>query len=48
MSVLGVGIDVVPAARVERQERQIIELCQSPDFNLETLKEHWKKVRGVY
>ena len=35
-------------ARVERQERQTIELCQSPDFSLEALKEHWKKIRGVY
>jgi transposase len=36
------------AARLERQERQIIELCQSPDFTLEALKERWKKIRGVY
>jgi 4-hydroxy-4-methyl-2-oxoglutarate aldolase len=44
-----IAAEVVPAAaRVERQERQIIELCQSPDFTLEALKERWKKVRGVY
>jgi regulator of RNase E activity RraA len=52
------GVTVIPpaiaaevaaaAARVERQERQIIELCQSPDFTLEQLKELWKKIRGTY
>lgn len=52
------GVTVVPqaiaaevasaVARVERQKREIIELCQSPDFTLEALKEHWKKHRGVY
>lgn len=39
---------VSAAARVERQERQIIDLCQSPDFTPEALKERWKKIRGVY
>jgi 4-hydroxy-4-methyl-2-oxoglutarate aldolase len=52
------GVTVIPpsiaaevvsaAARMERQERQIIDLCQAPDFTLEELKERWKKVRGVY
>lgn len=52
------GVTVIPppiaaevasaAARLERQERQIIELCQSPDFTIEALKERWKKIRGVY
>jgi 4-hydroxy-4-methyl-2-oxoglutarate aldolase len=36
------------AARLARQERDIIELCQSPDFSLETLKGRWKKLRGAY
>jgi regulator of RNase E activity RraA len=36
------------AARVERNERQIIQACQSPDFSLELLKEQWKKIRGAY
>ena len=44
-----IAAEVVSAAtRVERQERQIIELCQAPDFTLEALKERWKNVRGVY
>ncbi len=52
------GITVIPSAiaaeipsavaRVERQDRQIVELCQSPDFSLPALKERWKKIRGVY
>lgn len=52
------GVTVIPppiaaevasaAARLERQERQIIELCQSPDFTIEALKERWKKIRRVY
>jgi len=36
------------AARLERQDRQIVELCQSPDFTLETLKERWGRIRGIY
>jgi regulator of RNase E activity RraA len=36
------------AARLERQDRQIVELCQSPDFTLEALKERWKRIRGIY
>jgi regulator of RNase E activity RraA len=36
------------AARLDRQDRQIVELCQSPDFTLETLKERWGKIRGIY
>lgn len=52
------GITVIPssiagevasaAARVDRQDRQIVELCQSPDFILETLKERWGRIRGIY
>jgi regulator of RNase E activity RraA len=36
------------AARLERQDRQIVELCQSPDFTLETLKERWGRIREIY
>ena len=36
------------ATRAARQDRQIIELCQYPDFTLEALKERWKKIRGIY
>jgi regulator of RNase E activity RraA len=36
------------AARIERSERQVIEVCQSPDFTLEALKDHWKRLRGTY
>jgi 4-hydroxy-4-methyl-2-oxoglutarate aldolase len=36
------------AARLERQDRQIVELCQSADFTLEALKERWKRIRGIY
>jgi regulator of RNase E activity RraA len=52
------GITIIPqsvaaevasaAARLERQERQIIELCQSSDFTLDALKDRWKKLRGNY
>jgi len=52
------GITIIPqsvaaevasaAARLERQERQIIELCQSPDFTLDALKDRWRKLRGNY
>ena len=52
------GITIIPqsvaaevasaAARLERQERQIIELCQSSDFTLDALKDRWKKLRGSY
>jgi regulator of RNase E activity RraA len=36
------------AARLERQDREIVELCQSPDFTLETLKERRGRIRGIY
>ena len=36
------------AARLERQDRHFVELCQSPDFTLQALKERWKKIRGLY
>jgi regulator of RNase E activity RraA len=40
--------EVAPAAaRLERQEREIMEFCQSPDFTLEGLKQRWQKLRGT-
>jgi regulator of RNase E activity RraA len=45
----GIAAEVASAAaRVARNERQIIEVCQSPDFTPELLKERWKKIRGNY
>jgi regulator of RNase E activity RraA len=36
------------AARVQRNDREIIEFCQSAEFSLELLKERWKRLRGMY
>jgi regulator of RNase E activity RraA len=36
------------AARVDRTERQLLELTQSPEFTVEQLKERWKRLRGAY
>jgi 4-hydroxy-4-methyl-2-oxoglutarate aldolase len=37
---------VTAAAEVERVERQIIEYCKSPDFDIEGLKALYKRLRG--
>ena len=37
---------VAAAAEVERVERQIIDYCRSPDFDIEGLKALYKRVRG--
>jgi regulator of RNase E activity RraA len=36
------------AARVDRTERQLLELTESADFTVEQLKERWKRLRGAY
>ncbi len=36
------------AARIQRSEQQIIEVCQSADLTPELLKERWKKIRGPH
>jgi hypothetical protein len=42
-----VARDVVAAAtEVERVERQIIDYCKSPDFDVEGLKSLYKRLRG--
>ena len=37
---------VAAAAEVERVERQIIDYCKSPDFDVEGLKSLYKRLRG--
>ena len=37
---------VTAAAEVERIERQIIDYCKSPDFDIEELKALYKRLRG--
>ncbi len=36
------------AARIQRSEQQIIEVCQSTELTPELLKERWKKIRGMH